>query len=108
MADQLGQLEQHILLAVLRRQPTAYGVSVQQELLARTGREYSAGAIYTTLDRLEGKGFLKSKEGEATSERGGRKKIYFSLTAPGQAALEGSIKLLRSLMQGTIVAENWA
>ena len=107
MPDQLGQLEQHIMLAVLRKQPTAYGVSIQQELLARTGREYSVGAIYTTLDRLEGKGFLKSKDGEATPARGGRKKTYFSLTAPGQATLQGSLKALGSLVRGTKIAEGW-
>lgn len=105
MSDQVGQLEQHVMLAVLRRQPTAYGVSIQQELLMRTGREHSAGAIYTTLERLERKGFLKSKDGEATPERGGRKKLYFSLTSSGQVALENSLKSLRSLARGTKVAE---
>lgn len=107
MSDQIGQLEQHILLAVLRKQPAAYGVSIQRELLLRTGREHSTGAIYTTLDRLEGKGFLKSKDGEATPERGGRKKLYFSLTASGEAALENSLRALGSLLRGTKAAEAW-
>ena len=105
MPDQVGQLEQHVMLAVLRKQPRAYGVSIQQELLLRTGREHSAGAIYTTLERLERKGFLKSKDGEATPERGGRKKLYFSLTSSGQAALENSLKSLSSLARGTKFAE---
>jgi PadR family transcriptional regulator PadR len=105
MSDQVGQLEQHVMLAVLRKQPTAYGVSIQQELLLRTGREHSAGAIYTTLERLERKGFLKSKDGEATPERGGRKKLYFSLTPSGEVALENSLKSLSALARGTKVAE---
>jgi len=105
MTDQVGQLEQHVMLAVLRKQPTAYGVSIQQELLLRTGREHSAGAIYTTLERLERKGFLTSKDGESTPERGGRKKLYFSLTASGDATLSNSLKALRSLARGTRAAE---
>jgi len=105
MSDQVGQLEQHVLLAIMRKQPTAYGVSIQQELLLRTGRDHSAGAIYTTLERLVRKGFLKSKDGEPTPERGGRKKLYFSLTASGEAALSNSLKAVGSLARGTKVAE---
>jgi PadR family transcriptional regulator, regulatory protein PadR len=105
MSDQIGLLEQHVMLAIMRKQPTAYGVSIQQELLLRTGREHSVGAIYTTLERLERKGFLKSKDGEATAQRGGRKKLYFSLTASGEAALSNSLTSLGSLARGTKVAE---
>jgi PadR family transcriptional regulator PadR len=103
--DQVGLLEQHVMLAVMRKQPTAYGVSIQQELQLRTGREHSVGAIYTTLERLERKGFLNSKDGEATAQRGGRKKLYFSLTASGETALSNSLKSLRSLARGTRAAE---
>jgi PadR family transcriptional regulator PadR len=99
--DQLGLLEQYIMLAIQRLQPTAYGVSVQKELEERTGREYSTGAIYAVLDRLEGKGFVKSKQGEATAERGGRAKLYFSLTAPGQATLRASLNAFDRLREDT-------
>src|SRR6266851_3649528 len=78
--DQIGQLEQLVMLAILRLRPEAYGVALQKELKTRTGREYSVGAIYAVLDKLEGKGFVKSKQGEATPERGGRAKLYFNLT----------------------------
>jgi PadR family transcriptional regulator, regulatory protein PadR len=101
MSDQIGQFEQMVLLAILRKQPVAYGISIQDELLARTDREYSAGAIYSTLDRLEKKGFVKSRQGEATAQRGGRRKLYFSLTAPGQAALQASLNALDSLRSNT-------
>ena len=102
--DQLGQLEQFVMLAILRLQPTAYGVSLQKELEQRTGREYSTGAIYAVLDRLEDKGFVKAKQGEATAERGGRAKLYFSLTAPGQAALQASLRAIDSLRSNTALA----
>ncbi len=97
MSEQIGQFEQLVLLAILRKQPTAYGISIQEELRIRTAREYSVGAIYATLDRLEKKGFVKTKQGEATAQRGGRRKLYFSLTAPGQSALQASLNALDSL-----------
>jgi PadR family transcriptional regulator PadR len=104
MSDQIGQFEQMVLLGILRKQPAAYGISIQDELLARTAREYSVGAIYATLDRLEKKGFVKSKQGEATAQRGGRRKLYFSLTAPGQSALQASLNALDSLRSNTKLA----
>jgi PadR family transcriptional regulator PadR len=104
MSGQLGQFEHMVLLAILRKQPAAYGISIQDELFARTAREYSVGAIYTTLDRLEKKGFVKSKQGEATAQRGGRRKLYFSLTAPGQSALQASLNALDSLRSNTSLA----
>jgi DNA-binding PadR family transcriptional regulator len=104
MSDQLGQFEQMVLLAILRKHPAAYGISIQEELQARTSREYSVGAIYSTLDRLEKKSFVKSKQGEATAQRGGRRKLYFSLTAPGQSALQASLDALDSLRSNTVLA----
>jgi PadR family transcriptional regulator PadR len=101
MSDQIGQFEQMVLLAILRKQPAAYGIAIQDELMARTGREYSVGAIYATLDRLDKKGFVKAKQGEATPQRGGRRKLYFSLTAPGQSALQASLNALDSLRANT-------
>jgi DNA-binding PadR family transcriptional regulator len=95
--DQIGQLEQYVMLAIMRLQPSAYGISLQKELKLRTGREYSIGAIYAVLDKLEHKGFVKPKQGEATPQRGGRAKWYFSLTAPGQAALQASLQAIDNL-----------
>jgi PadR family transcriptional regulator PadR len=102
--DQIGQLEQLVMLAILRLQPTAYGVSLQKELELRTGREYSTGAIYAVLDKLERKGFVKTKQGEATPQRGGRAKLYFNLTAPGQSALQVSLKAIDNLRLKTCFA----
>lgn len=99
--EELGMLEQRLMLAILRLQPAAYGVALQKELKARTGRNYSVGTVYAALDRLEDSGFVKSKEGEATAARGGRAKLYFSLTAPGQTALQASLNVIDNLRANT-------
>jgi DNA-binding PadR family transcriptional regulator len=62
----LGEFEQLILLALVRLGTDAYGVRMRKEIEARTGREISAGAIYTALERLEGRGFVSSHLGEPT------------------------------------------
>src|SRR6185436_8676314 len=70
----LGDFEQLVLLGVLRleRQDSAYGAAIRQEIHARSRRDVSINAVYTTLDRLEGKGLLRSWVGEPTAQRGGR------------------------------------
>jgi PadR family transcriptional regulator len=104
-AADIGPLDQQVMLAIMRQQPKAYGVSIQRVIEQRTGREYSVGAIYASLDRLEEKGYVASKQGEPTAERGGRAKLYFKLTAPGQAALQQSLSALDSLRRGVRLAE---
>jgi DNA-binding PadR family transcriptional regulator len=99
--DQINQLEQLVMLTILRLRPEAYGVAIQKELKVRTGREYSIGGIYAVLDKLEGKGFATSKQGEATAERGGRAKLYFDLTARGLSALKTSLKAIDNLRSNT-------
>ena len=63
---QLGEFEQVVLLAILRLEKQAYGVSIRAEIAACTGREPAPGALYTTLDRMEEKGIVRSWFGEAT------------------------------------------
>lgn len=97
----LGDFEQVVLLAILRlRSAGAYGVSIGREIAEHTRRRPTPGAIYTTLDRLEGKGFLTSAAGEATPERGGRAKRYYEVTAEGQAALRQAQMDYRALLNG--------
>jgi len=96
----LTTLEQHLLLAILGLHPNAYGVSIQEHIKERTGREPSTGSIYASLDRLEEKGFVKSRQGEATPERGGKRKLYFTITPPGQRALRESLQAISSLSHG--------
>jgi PadR family transcriptional regulator PadR len=100
MRDELGVLDQQLMLAILRLRPRAYGVSIQQVIEDKTKRNYSIGAIYAGLGRLEEKGFIRSKAGEPTAERGGRAKLYFDLTAPGQVVLSNSLRAIDSMRQG--------
>jgi PadR family transcriptional regulator, regulatory protein PadR len=97
---ELTTLEQYLLLAVMALHPNAYGVSIQDHIMECIGREPSTGSIYASLDRLEEKGFVKSRQGEATAERGGKRKLYFTITAPGQHALRQSLQAINALSHG--------
>lgn len=83
----LGELEELILLTIGVIRDPAYAVNILQELERQTNRTIDFSTVHTTLKRLEEKGFLNSKMGGATSERGGRRKRFFTITANGIAAL---------------------
>lgn len=103
MAMVLGDFEQLVLLALTRlmqQGDEAYGVSICDDITARTGREVSLGAVYKTLERLEDKGLVASRIGAPTAERGGRRKRHFKLLAPGQRALRASVAALRNMTAG--------
>ncbi len=99
-ADYLGELEHIILLALIRLGDDAYGVTVRQEIETRTGRSVSIGATYTTLDRMEAKGYVKSRVGEPTVQRGGRAKRHFAITARGAAAVNRTHEALKGMADG--------
>ncbi|NVK24974.1 MAG: helix-turn-helix transcriptional regulator [Gammaproteobacteria bacterium] len=101
----LGEFEQFILLAILKLGDNAYGSSIRQLLSDTIERDVTIGALYTTLDRLEKKGLLESRMGEATAERGGRAKKYFKVSAQGQSALRRSKQALNSMWQGVALSE---
>jgi DNA-binding PadR family transcriptional regulator len=84
----LGELEELILLMVALLNKEAYGVSITEELKKQAGREISISAAHAALHRLEEKGFVKSRMGGSSAERGGRRKRLFSITAYGRNALE--------------------
>ncbi|NJN42617.1 MAG: PadR family transcriptional regulator [Flammeovirgaceae bacterium] len=84
----LGELEELVLLTVGVLYPEAYGVAVMDEIEQQTGRSLNISAVHAVLKRLEDKGYVKSKMGEPTNERGGRRKRIFLLTAAGKRALE--------------------
>jgi DNA-binding PadR family transcriptional regulator len=85
--DFLGEFEELVLLAIMSLRENAYGVSIREVIETRAERPTSYGAIYATLDRLEKKGYVRSSLGEATAERGGRAKKYYSLAAAGVKAI---------------------
>jgi DNA-binding PadR family transcriptional regulator len=96
----MGEFEQLVLLALLCRENDAYGMEVREEIEERTGREVSYGAVYTTLDRLERKGFVSHRMGEATPERGGRARKYFQVEPEGREALRATRKRLELMWNG--------
>jgi DNA-binding PadR family transcriptional regulator len=98
----LGDFEQLVLLGVLRLETegTAYGAAIRQEIHARSGRDVSINAVYTTLDRLESKGFLKSWVGDPTPQRGGRRRKFYELRSTGIAALRQAYRAFTAMADG--------
>ena len=96
----LGELEQIVLLAVLRLGTEAYAVPILEQIEAQTGRKIARGALYTALDRLETKGCLRSRVGEPLPERGGRARRYFTVTPVAVRALKHSRLALQRLWSG--------
>jgi len=96
----LGEFEQIVLLALLRVGKNAYGVPVRHEIEHRAKRAVSIGALYSTLDRLEAKGYVASWFADPTAERGGRSKRYFRVEPLGLKALKRSQKALAVMLEG--------
>ena len=86
--DRVGEFEELVLLAVRALEPPVYGVPVQRFVERTARRDVAMGAVYAALDGLEVKGFVRSSLGEATAERGGRRKRLFALTPQGTRMLE--------------------
>src|SRR5262245_47926805 len=91
----IGEFEQVVLMTVLRLGEGAYGATIRNEIAERTGRDVSVSAVHTTLERLEDKKLLRSRVGDPTPQRGGRRKRYFSLSAAGEQALQASWQRLK-------------
>ena len=96
----LGEFEHVVLLAVLRLGDEAYAVPILDEIERCTGRSSSRGSVYITLDRLETKGYLRSRLADPTPERGGRAKRYYALRPRAIAALRDSRRALVALWRG--------
>ncbi len=96
----LSRSEEIILLAIWRLQDNAYGVTIRQEVMDTTGQSWSIGAIYAPLHRLEKKGLVATRRGVPEAARGGRSKIFYSLTPAGKQALVDIKKLQDALWIG--------
>lgn len=96
----LGEFEQLVLLALLRLGERAYGIAIRDEIVARTGRRVSLGAVYKALIRLETKAMVRSWMGEPTAERGGRRKKHYEVLPAGRRTVEASLAAIRSMAQG--------
>jgi PadR family transcriptional regulator, regulatory protein PadR len=100
MARSIGEFEHLLLFAVLRLDDQAYGGSIRHVIHDRTGRTVSPGAIYTALDRLERRGFVGSKLGDPTPERGGKRKRFYHLRPAGAAALREAQTAIAQMARG--------
>jgi DNA-binding PadR family transcriptional regulator len=89
----LGEFEELILITVASLQDEAYGVSIMNEIANQIGRNANISAVHQALKRLEAKGFVKSKMGGATAQRGGRRKRLFTLTGSGRKVVDQTIEL---------------
>ncbi len=99
----LGEFEQVVLLAILRLGAEAYGVTIRHEIAVCTERDPAPGALYTTLDRLEEKGLVRSRYADPTAQRGGRAKRYFTVTAQGIRAVARAQRGFQRLMDGLVL-----
>lgn len=102
----LGDFEQLVLFGVrhLELQESAYGAAIRQEIHFRSGRDVSINAVYTTLDRLESKGLLKSWVGDPTPQRSGRRRKFYALRPAGVAALRQAYQTFTGMTDGL---QNW-
>lgn len=98
--DSLGEFEHLVLLAVLRLGEAAYGMTVSREIASRTGRDAAIGAVYATLERLEAKQFVQSREEPGSAESGARVRRMYRLTAAGPRAIEKTQHDVARMMDG--------
>lgn len=96
----LGAFEEHVLLSVARGGGDAYGMTVRRDIEARTGRDVSIGAVYSTLDRLEAKGMVASRLDDGPPERRGRARRFFTLARDGADALRTARDLNDRMWEG--------
>lgn len=103
--NHLAEFELYVMLAILRLEGNAYGVTIRREIEERAGRPVSIGAVYATLGRLEEKRMVEFRISDPTPVQGGRSKKLVSLTANGLATLEHSAGMLQRMMRGTPLAQ---
>lgn len=95
--EQLGELEELVLLTIGSLLEEAYAVAILEEIKSKTNRSMDVTAVHSVLRRLEKKGFTVSKMGGATNDRGGRRKRFFTLTHAGRKILDQTMELRLSL-----------
>jgi DNA-binding PadR family transcriptional regulator len=100
MAETLGTFEQAVLLAILRLKEEAYGRGIFREVQERLNREIAAGAVHATLERLEGRGLVRSRLGQGTPVRDGRAKRFYRLEPAGVQALNDARATVNDIWHG--------
>ena len=98
--ENLGEFEQMVLLALIRLEDNAYGMTIRQVIQERAARQVAIGQIYAALERLAGKGYLTSLLADPEPIRGGRSKRLYRLTEEGEAALTRARRMMAQLADG--------
>ncbi len=96
----LGDFEQLVLLAVIHLGDDAYGITIAEEIENRTGFRVVHGSVYTTLNRLENKGYLRSRRGDPLPVRGGRARRCYTVEPEGLEALHEMRMALKQMWAG--------
>lgn len=96
----LGDLEQLIMLALLRLGDDGFGAAVQREIVERTGRGVTLGAVYTALTRLEEKGYVESFVGDPLPQRGGRRRRHYRTLPEGRREIAVAWGAMREMSRG--------
>ena len=96
----LGELEQLVLLALIRLGNGAYGAAILKEIRDRTGRDVSGGGCYMTLGRLEKKKMVASYMGLPSRQRGGRRRRHYLIDKQGERALGRAHRAQRAMSEG--------
>ncbi len=98
----LGEFEQLLLLAVMRLGDEAYGVTIRQAIEKATGRNVSAGAVYTALGRLEQRGLVAARDGETAAERTGMRRRYYTVKPEGARRVYQAVTEMQAMTEGML------
>ena len=96
----LTKSEEMLLLTIWRLKDGAYGVTIRKHLMELTGENITYGTLYSSLDQLTRKGYVSKRDGEPTAERGGRRKIYYTVSKIGMEILQKTRELNTQLWEG--------
>ena len=97
---ELTKAEETLLLTILRLKDNAYGVAIKRNIQKNTGKALPYGTLYFILEQLTKKGYVKRFTGESKPERGGRSRIYYTLTSEGNLALKRAYKIQQKIWNG--------
>jgi PadR family transcriptional regulator, regulatory protein PadR len=101
----LGDFEHLVLLAVMRLADAGYGLAIRDEIVERTARDVSTGAVYTTLDRLERKGLVRSTVEQGTLARDNRIRRRYEITPAGRETVNAAQRDIRAMSRGLSLRE---
>ena len=100
----LGEFEQILLLALLQMGGRGHGVPIRLEIAGRTGRDVSAGAVYTAMERLQRRGLISSVLGDSSARRGGKRPRVYQIEPAGLEEIHRSVRTLGRMTEGLTVS----